>query len=77
MYLVLAEKIDEKYSHNDIIIKRTQFAGNSAGFGGGGIVILYPELKINDCNITNNSASAGGGIFISNIMSCKEIIFCA
>jgi hypothetical protein len=57
------------YSHNDIIIERTQFAGNSAGFGGGGIALLYPELKIIDCNFTNNSASAGGGIFISNIIS--------
>ena len=77
MYLVLAEKIDERYSHNDIIIERTKFACNSAGFGGGGIALLYPELKIIDCNFTNNSASAGGGIIISNIISRKEIIFCS
>ena len=63
LYLAILEGISTSCSHKDIVIERTQFASNIAGIGGGGIVMFTPALKIVDCNITNNSASAGGGIF--------------
>ena len=63
IYLGLSEK---GYSQNDVLIEGTRFVSNTAGLGGGGFVLNHPEAKIVDCNLINNSATAGGGIFIAS-----------
>ena len=75
IYLGLSEKNDAGYSQNDVLIKETNFTSNTAGLGGGGFVLFYPEAQIVDCIFTNNSATAGGGIFISSPIDRKQITF--
>ena len=75
IYLNLAQKLDEGYSQNEVLIQKTRFDSNIAGLGGGGIVLFYPEAKIIDCNFTNNSAIAGGGIFVSSPLGRKQITY--
>ena len=72
LYLLIAERTGTSCSLNEVVIERTQFASNKAGIGGGGIVMFNPVMKIVDCNITNNSARAGGGIFVFRSISRKQ-----
>ena len=73
LYIALAGKTDTGYYQNDFKIESTTFAGNTAGLGGGGVALFYPEIEIVDCTINSNSASSGGGIFMTNVFSRKEI----
>ena len=73
MYIDLAEKSDTSITHNEVVIVKTLFFSNIAGIGGGGLVMFYPALKVIDCNITNNSAIAGGGIFVHSPLDRKQI----
>ena len=75
LFLVLAEKVDAVYSQNDVLIENTTFASNTAGFAGGGLVLAYPEANIVNCTVTNNSATAGGGIFICSPLGRKQITY--
>ena len=65
LYIVMAEKYYSGYFHNEILIERTIFNSNVAVLGGGGLVSFSSTMVIIDCIITNNSAIAGGGIFLS------------
>ena len=71
LYITLAEKNDAEYFQNDVLIEGTRFVSNTAGLGGGGLSISYPEAEIVDCNLTNNSALAGGGILITAAFNRK------
>ena len=73
LYFGITEKDDSSYSPNEIVIEKTIFASNTAGLGGGGLVLFNIEAKVTDCNITNNTAIAGGGIFVSTPLGCKQI----
>ena len=75
IYLGLLKKIDAGYSQNDVLIEGTRLTSNTAGLGGGGFVLFYPEAKIVDCKFINNSATAGGGIFMSSPLGRKPITY--
>ena len=57
--------------YNNVQIKRTQFISNTARIKGGGLVFGY-QISIVDCNFTNNSAVAGGGMFEYDILSNRK-----
>ena len=71
LYVGLDEKIDTSSSQSEVLIGRTKFVSNVAGLGGGGLVIVYPETNITNCIISNNSAIAGGGIFLPSPLGRK------
>ena len=60
-------------THHRILVERTQVVSNIGQIGGGGIQASFfnsgPEedpllMTFIDCNISNNSGLAGGGIYV-------------
>lgn len=58
-------------THHKILVKRTSIFSNTAILGGGGVLAAFLNsgpllITFVDCNISQNSGAAGGGIYASS-----------